>query len=71
MNKIVKRHLPVSELPKNWHVELPDEARVRVEIELENETAGHVRLSQLVGTGRNIHGTEEEVIEHIARLRED
>jgi hypothetical protein len=71
MNKIVKRHLPVSELPKDWRVELPNEARVRVEIELENETSGHVRLAQLVGTGRNIHGTEEEVIEHIARLRED
>lgn len=71
MNKIVKRHLPVSELPKDWRVELPNEARVRVEIELENETSGHVRLAQLVGTGRNIHGTEEEAIEHIARLRED
>jgi hypothetical protein len=71
MNKIVRRHLPVSELPSEWRGELPDEARVRVEIEIEKSTSRHVRISQMVGTGRNVHGTEQEVIEHIARLRDD
>jgi hypothetical protein len=71
MNKIVKRHLPVTELPKTWRGELPDQALVRVEIEVEKEPTSAVRISELVGTGRNVHGTEEEVIEHIARLRDD
>jgi hypothetical protein len=71
MNKIVKRHLPVRELPKAWRGELPDQAFVRVEIEVEREPPGALRISELVGTGRNIHGSEEEVIEHVVRLRDD
>jgi hypothetical protein len=70
MNKIVKRHLPVAELPMTWRAELPGEALVRVEIQVEKKPRGTVRISELVGSGENVHGIEEEVIEHIARLRD-
>jgi len=37
MNRIVKRNLPVSELPEGWRAGLPAEGRVRVVIEVESE----------------------------------
>ena len=71
MNRIVKRHLPVSKLPRDWQVGLPKDAEVRVEIEVEAEQKSRRSIASLVGTGRNVHGSESDILAHVARLRAD
>ena len=71
MNRIVKRHLPVAELPKDWRNGLPADARVSVEISVESEPFQRQPIARLVGVGRNVHGVEERIIGHIRQLRDD
>ena len=71
MNRIVKRHLPVSSLPMDWQAGLPRDAKVRVEINVEDSRPRRLSLASLVGRGRNIHGGEAEILEHIDAIRAD
>lgn len=70
MNRIVRKHVPVSELPRSWQADLPKDAHVSVEIEVE-PPGQPLKISSLVGTARNIHGDEASVLEHVEELRED
>jgi hypothetical protein len=70
MNVIIRKHYPASRLPADLREGIPEGSEVEVTIAV--QTPGHrVRLDELVGTGQNVHGTEEEVLRHIAKLRED
>lgn len=70
MNVIVRKHYPAGRLPADLRADIPEGSEVDVTISL--STRGrHVRLDQLIGTGRNVHGSESEVLRHIAELRED
>ena len=70
MNKII-RHYPVKQLPADLRENLPEDRRVKIEFELEAEPEHRPRLSELAGTGDNVHGNDEEVIRYIRELRED
>jgi hypothetical protein len=70
MNKIV-RHYPVDQLPADLRADLPEHGLVKIEIEPETEPKEQVLLAPLVGSGRNVHGNEEEVLRYIRELRED
>jgi len=70
MNKIV-RHYPVSQLPADLRENLPEHRQVKIHFELEPESEKRQRLSELAGTGDNVHGNDEEVLQYIRELRED
>jgi len=70
MNKIV-RHYPVAQLPADLRENLPEHRCVKIKFELEEEPDKRQRLSELAGTGTNVHGNDEEVLEYIRALRED
>ncbi len=72
MNRIVREHYPASKLPDDLRAGLDPAVRVRVEIS--TEIGGQVparRLGPLVGSGRNVHGSEPEVHAHLNELRRD
>ena len=75
MNKIVKRHLPVSELPANWRTELPADVRVRVEIEVESEehegAAGPPSLDEILARRRPPYRSKNEIDEDLRKERDD
>lgn len=71
MNKIVKEHYPASRLPEDLRKELQGDAWVRIEIVPEAEGQMSLRLADLVGTGRNVHGGPDDVLTHIRDLRDD
>jgi hypothetical protein len=71
MNKIVKRHVPVNELPKDWQSELPQHAYVDVEIKLESGRDGETGIASLVASARNVHGKEADMLAHIETIRDD
>jgi hypothetical protein len=72
MNKIVKEHYPISKLPEDLRPDLPLDGWVRVQIDVEGELAGDApNLAALAGSGRNVHGTESQLIDHLHKMRED
>lgn len=71
MNKIVRKHYPVGRLPADLRPGLQEHGWVRVEIEPEAEAPSARPLAPLVGTGRNVHGSPDDVLDHIRSLRED
>lgn len=70
MNKIVKHHYPVSNLPPDLREGMPIEASVSIRVELEDSTK-KVRLAPLVGSAMNIHGTPDEAVAAIRVLRDE
>lgn len=70
MNKIV-RHYPIEKLPADLREGLPDAGHVRIELVPEKPAGERVLLAPLAGSGRNVHGSEDEVLRHIRELRED
>ncbi len=70
MNWVVRKHVPVGELPPDWQVDLPKDGHVSVEIEVEPPEMRRT-ISSLVGTARNVHGDEASVLDHLEGLRED
>jgi hypothetical protein len=70
MNIIVKKHYPANRLPEDLREGIPEGSEVEVTVAVQPPRR-RIRLDQLVGTGQNVHGTEEEVLRHIAELRED
>jgi hypothetical protein len=75
MNKIVKRHLPVSELPADWRTELPADVRVRVEIEVESgehdSAAGVPSLDEILARRRPPYRSKNEIDEDLRRERDE
>jgi len=71
MNTIVKKHYPADRLPDDLRDGLRKGARVQISIIEESAPLKQVRLSELVGTGANVHGDENEVLKHIEAGRED
>jgi hypothetical protein len=69
MNKVV-RHYPVSQLPEDLRRILPEHRLVKIHFEIEPESEKRPRLSDLAGTGTNVHGNDQEVLDHIRDLRE-
>jgi hypothetical protein len=70
MNKILRRFYPVNKLPADLQLGLPKHGWVHIELDpqMSDETrpiAGHV------GSGRNVHGDEKAVLNHLRSLRED
>lgn len=68
MNKIVRDHYPVENLPADLRQGLEDQATVRVVIEVENEPASDPLA--LPGSARKKPLTIEETLEMIRRYRE-
>jgi hypothetical protein len=71
MNKIVRRHYPVGNLPTDLQTGLPQDGLVTVELEIEEVARQRQPIAHLAGSGSNIHGSPEDVIRHIRELRED
>jgi hypothetical protein len=71
MNKIVRRHYPVGNLPTDLQSGLPEDGWVTVELQVEDAAQSRRPIAHLAGSGRNVHGSSEEVIQHIRELRED
>ena len=71
MNKIVRKHYPVERLPADLRSGLDKRGWVRVEIEPEAGQPTAEPLAQMVGTGRNVHGSPDDVLSHLRSLRED
>lgn len=70
MNKIVRRFYPVEKLPADLKSGLPEHGWVHIEIDPEVRSDA-AEITNLVGTGRNVHGNEQAVLGHIRSLRED
>jgi adenine C2-methylase RlmN of 23S rRNA A2503 and tRNA A37 len=68
MNKIVRDHYPVENLPADLRQGLEDRATVRVVIEVENEPTSDALA--LPGSARKKPLTIEETLEMIRRYRE-
>ncbi|MDB5546839.1 MAG: hypothetical protein JWP21_286 [Tardiphaga sp.] len=69
MNKIV-RDYPVDQLPANLRDGLPEHGRVEIEFRAAAEPVRpRVKLADLAGSVPNVHGTMEEIIQHIRKLR--
>jgi hypothetical protein len=71
MNKVVRRHYPIERLPADLRAGLGEHGWVHVEIELDREAPPQRKLSQLVGSGQNVHGDLTAVLSNIRALRED
>jgi hypothetical protein len=75
MNKIVKRHLPVSELPAAWRTELPADVHVRVEIEVEGKehegAAGLPSLEEILARRRPPYRSKQEIDEDLRKERDE
>lgn len=69
MNKIVLDY-PVDRLPDDLKEGLPEHGTVEVELRVKTFEP-RVRLADLAGSVRNVHGYGQDVIDHIRRLRED
>jgi hypothetical protein len=70
MNKIV-RHYPVDQLPADLRADLPEHGLVKIEFEAETEPPRRRPIAHLVGTGQNLYGSDQDVLDYIAELRED
>jgi hypothetical protein len=70
MNEIV-RHYPVDSLPADLRSRFPANGTVKIELEPAASGAERVLLAPLAGSGRNVHGNEQDVLDHIRQLRED
>lgn len=68
MNKII-RNVPVERLPKEWQEGLPPHGLVEIEVRLKSPMGERVKLADLAGTGPNVHGNDQEVIDYIRNLR--
>lgn len=67
MNKVI-RDYPVDRLPADLQEGLPEHGLVEIELRI-RAVGSDVRLADLAGSIPNVHGTEEEVIRHIRKLR--
>jgi hypothetical protein len=70
MNKVV-RHYPVDRLPADLRVDLPQNGLVKIEFEVEAEPRKRRPIAHLVGSGANVHGSEQDVLDYISELRAD
>jgi hypothetical protein len=70
MNKIV-RHYPVDQLPAVLRVDLPEHGLVKIEFEVEGEPRKRRSIAHLVSSLPSIYGSDQEVLDYIAELRED
>ena len=71
MNAIVKTHYPVSSLPDDLRADLPADGTVEIRITVEQPAKPRIKLVDLMGTGRNVHGSAEDVVRHIREGRDD
>ena len=71
MNKVVRKHYPIERLPADLRSGLQEHGWVDIEIEPEASAAPRKKLSPLVGSGQNVHGSAEAVLSSIRALRED
>lgn len=71
MNKIIRKHYPIERLPADLRVGLGEHGWVHVEIELDKDAPSQRKLSQVVGSGQNVHGDVATVLSHVRTLRED
>jgi hypothetical protein len=70
MNKIVRRFYPIEKLPTDLRSGLPSHGWVNIELDPNiSEQAVHT-VSDLVGSGHNVHGNLEAVLDHIQALRD-
>jgi hypothetical protein len=71
MNKIIRRFFPVERLPAELQSGLPKHGRVHIELEPDVEPLEACPVAPLIGSGRNVHGDEDAVLNHIRSLRDD
>lgn len=71
MNKIVRKHYPVERLPADLRAGLPAHSHVDIELAPERAAPELQPIAHLVGSGANVHGDAESVLEHIRDGRND
>lgn len=74
MNKILRRFFPVDKLPTELQSGLPKHGWVDIEIDasgVPRPDRNGLRIADLVGTGRNVHGDLDSILGHSHFLRED
>lgn len=69
MNVIIRKRYPASRLPEDLRKGLPQDSTV--DIRIVGETRTRLKLRELVGSGRNVHGDDAEVLAYLAEARED
>jgi hypothetical protein len=69
MNVIIRKHYPASRLPDDLREGLPADGTV--DIRIVGEPQKRLKLSDLLGTGRNVHGNDADVLAYLAETRED
>lgn len=71
MNKVViRRNYPVDSLPADIRAELGDALVVELRVTAA-EPKGGFSITELVGIGPNVHGSEAETLAHIREGRDD
>lgn len=70
MNEIVRKHYPASRLPADLRQDIPEGAEVDLTITI-HSAQPRINIADLVGTGQNVHGNEQEVLDYIAAGRAD
>jgi hypothetical protein len=72
MNKLVREHVPASELPKDWAIDLPEGAMVTVTVEPETASAP---LDSLTGAQMHCRALSLQVRSHdpdwVSRMRDE
>jgi hypothetical protein len=70
MNEIVRKHYPASRLPADLREGIPEGAEVDLTITVRLPRS-RTSIADLVGSGQNVHGDEQEVLDWIRAGRED
>jgi hypothetical protein len=72
MNRIVREHYPVADLPENLREGFADEAEVRVIVETQHAKPGNaLSLDELFALRKPPFRTAEEIVEEVQRQRDD
>ena len=71
MNKIVRKFYPVERLPADLQLGLPKGGWVNVELDPNVGEPDAIKIANLVGSGRNVHGDADAVLREIDAMRED
>lgn len=71
MNKIVKLHYPAAKLPEELRVGIDPNAEVTITVETEEKPERIMSLEEMFTMRRDVYSSMDEVIAHIAAIREE
>jgi hypothetical protein len=70
MNRIVRHHYPIANLPEDLRQGLPPDGEVRVVIETEPKRHGYT-LAELLEIKKGIRPATDDPVERIRKLRDE